>query len=263
MRLDKVTACDDHAGDERGTIVQLIPLLGEVERHAQTVNFALRDGDKGLGQQGDARLTACQRRDAFAVLALPVERHVGVGVDAVFTEKIAQGVLGRAALARGHDGLALEVGEGLHALAVFHNVEHAQRVDRQHLHRALGFVVQHGGEVRGHAGHVQPALDERGRHLVGGAGEREGVEVADLSFIRLGGVQQGSGQFVIVLHELDKPHGGRPLERGDAGGDRGLDLLRGRIRRFARIGILCGLLCAGGERENKRQRQAQGKKLFE
>ena len=51
MRLDKVTAGDDHAGDERGAIVQLIPLLGEIERHAQTVNFALRDGDKGLGQQ--------------------------------------------------------------------------------------------------------------------------------------------------------------------------------------------------------------------
>ena len=250
MRLDKVTAGDDHAGDERGAIVQLIPLLGEVERHAQTVDFALRDGDKGLGQQGDARLTACQRRDAFAVLALPVERHVGVGVDAVFAQKIAQGVLGCAALARGHDGLALEVGEGLHALAVFHNVEHTQRVDRQHLHRALGLVVQHGGEVRGHAGHVQLALDERGRHLVGGAGEREVIERS----------VRGGGR---VAHELDKSHRRGTLERGDAGGDRGLGLLRGRIRRFTRIGILCGLLRAGNEREDECQRQAQGEKLFE
>ena len=250
MRLDKVTAGDDHAGDERGAIVQLIPFCGEVERHAQTVDFALCDGNKGLGQQGDARLTARQCRDAFAVLALPVERHVGVGVDAVFAEKIAQGVLGRAALARGHDGLALEVGEGLHALAVFHNVEHTQRVDRQHLHRALGLVVQHGGEVRGHAGHVQLALDERGRHLVGGAGEREVIERS----------VRGGGR---VAHELDKSHRRGTLERGDAGGDRGLGLLRGRIRCFGRVSGLCGLLRAGGERENKRQRQAQGEKLFE
>ena len=82
-------------------------------------------------------------------------------------------------------------------------------------------------------------------------------------------VQGGSS--VQALNELLHQYGpyiigrmGVPYrERGDAGGDRGLDLLRGRIRRFARIGILCGLLCAGGERENKRQRQAQGKKLFE
>ena len=184
------------------------------------------------------------------MLALPVERHVGVGVDAVFAEKIAQGVLGRAALARGHDGLALEISEGLHALAVFHNVEHTQRVDRQHLHRALGLVVQHGGKVRGHTSHVQLALDERGRHLVGGAGEGEVIERP----------VRGGGR---VAHELDKPYGGRPLERGDAGGDRGLDLLLGRIRCFGRVSGLRRLLRAGSEREDEGQRQAQGKKLFE
>ena len=174
------------------------------------------------------------------MLILPVDGHVVIGVDAVLAEQIAQRVLGRGALARGNDGLPLQVGDGLHGAAVFHDVENAQRVHGQYLHRALGLAVEHGGEVRGDAGHVQLALDERGRHLIGGAGEGEVIGVAALD-----GAAGG------VLHELDETHGGGALERGDAvargGGFRGLLLL----------------LAAGREREDECQRQAQGKELFD
>ena len=185
------------------------------------------------------------------MLALPVDRHVAVGIDAVFREKIAQGVFGRGALARGHDGLPLQVGHGLHALAVFHNVEHAERIDRQHLDLALRLIVEHGGEVRGHAGHVELALDERGRHLVGRAREGKGIVIA----ARL--------TALTVAHELHKAHGGRPLERGDG-------VMRGGIVLRLLLGLLLirlvghvRLLSAGGEREDKRERQAQCQNVFE
>ena len=93
--LDGLTAGDDNAGDERGAAAQLVPLSRQVERHAQAVDLALGDGDEGLGQQGDGRLIARERRDALAVLILPVDGHVVIGVDAVLAEQIAQRVLGR------------------------------------------------------------------------------------------------------------------------------------------------------------------------
>ena len=185
------------------------------------------------------------------MLALPVDRHVVIGVDAVFAQKVAQGVFGRRALARGHDGLALEIGDRLHALAVLHDVEHAERIDRQHLDRALGLAVEHGGEVCGHAGHVKLALDQRGRHFVGRARKGKGIVIA----ARLAALA--------VLHQLDKAHGRGAFERGDGvacGGKFGLFgllvILRA-VRRFLR------LLPAGRERKDERKRQAQSQNAFE
>ena len=174
-----------------------------------------------------------------------------IGIDAVFREKIAQGVFRRRALARRHDGLTLQVGHGFHALAVFHDVEDAERVDRQHLDLALRLIVEHGGEVRGHAGHVELALEERGRHFVRRTSKGKGIFIAS-RFAAFA-----------VLHQLHKAHGRRALERGDGVARRGELLLLGLlvvlrvVRRFIR------LLPAGGEREDERNRQAQGQEMFE
>ena len=168
-----------------------------------------------------------------------------IGINAVFREKIAQGVFRRRALARRHDGLALEVGDGLHALAVFHDVENAERVDRQHLDLALRLIVEHGGEVRGHAGHVELALEERGRHFVRRTSKGKGIFIASRFAI------------LAVLHQLHKAHGGRPLERGDGVARRGKLLLLGLLL-VLRVGLV-RFLPAGSEREDERKRQAQGK----
>ena len=185
------------------------------------------------------------------MLALPIDRHIVIGIDAVFCEKIAQGVFRRRALARRHDGLALQVGHGVHALAVFHDVENAERVDRQHLDLALRLIVEHGGEVRGHAGHVELALEECGRHFVRRTGKGKGISIAS-RFAAFA-----------VLHQLHKAHGRRALERGDGVARRGKLLLLGLLLVLRVVRRLIRLLPAGGEREDERKRQAQGQEMFE
>ena len=168
-----------------------------------------------------------------------------IGIDAVFRKKIAQGVFRRRALARRHDGLTLQVGHGLHAFAVFHDVENAKRVDRQHLDLALRLIVEHGGEVRGHAGHVELALEERGRHFVRRTSKGKGIFIAS-HFATLA-----------VLHQLHKTHSRGTLERGDGVARRGKFLLLGLLI-VLRVGLV-RFLPAGSEREDERKRQAQGK----
>lgn len=61
------------------------------------------------------------------------------------------------------DGLAAQIGEGRDVLrAVGHDVEHTARVEREHLHGAIGLVVERGGGVRRQGGDVGRAVDERG-----------------------------------------------------------------------------------------------------
>ena len=44
-------------------------------------------------------------------------------------------------------GLALQVGHGSHALAVFHDVENAERVDIDDGNAALGFIVKNTADI--------------------------------------------------------------------------------------------------------------------
>ena len=185
-----------HAGDEAGIHAQPVPLGGQVQRHPQAVRLHQGGGHEGLGQHGDARVGRGQRGQALGVLALPLDVHVRRRVDAVLFKDVVERVLRRRALAAGIDRAAREVGDALHALALFDDVQHAQRVDGDHLHRAVGVVVQHAGQVRGHAGHVRLALDKQRRHLVHGGDD----------------VETGA---LVLGHQLDQSHGRGPLQRHD------------------------------------------------
>ena len=203
------------------------------------------------------------------MLALPVDGHIVIRINAVFRQQIPQGVLRGAALASGHDGLALQVRHGLDGVAVLHDIQHTQGVDGQHLHRAVGLAVQHGGQVGGHAGHVQVALDEGGGHLVGGTGQREGVKIAHLTLVGFGRAQQCAGHFIIVLHQLHKAHSSRAFQGGNSEMSNvclctirrfGRRLFRlGRFLRLLRFG---GLLAAGSQGQGQGQRQPQRQQFF-
>ena len=247
MLLHKVLPGHHHAGEQSGAVVQLVPLLRQVQGHPQVRHLALGHSDEGLGQQGNGGRTGGQGRHALTVLALPVHHHVGVRIQAVFRQQIPQGILRRRALAGGHDGLAGEVRHGLHGVAVFHHVQNAQGVDCQRHNVAAGLVVEHGGQVRRHAGDVQVPLHQRGGHLVGGGCQGEFISV-------LGGVRFAAlfGGSFIVAHELHHAHGGGALQRRHPGGDGEL----------FHSGFLLGLLAAGGQRQRHRQGQQQRQTLL-
>ena len=227
----------------------------------------MRHGDKGLRQQGDGGLAAGQGRHAFAVLALPVDGHIVIRINAVFRQQIPQGVLRGAALACSHDGLALQVRHGLDGVAVLHDIQHAQGVDGQHLHRAVGLAVQHGGQVGGHAGHVQVALDEGGGHLVGGTGQGEFVGIAGGYHILLA-LHHLIGR-VAQTHQLHQSHGGGAFQGGNSEmSNVCLCTIRCFGRRFFRLGRFLrllrfgGLLAAGSQGQGQGQRQAQRQQFF-
>ena len=229
----------------------------------------MRHGDKGLGQQGNGGLTAGQRRHALAVLALPVDGHILVRVNAVFRQQIPQGIFRGAALTGGHDGLALQVRHGLDGVAVFHDIQHTKGVHRQHLHGTVGLAVQHGGQVGGHAGHVQVPLDEGGGYLVSGTSQREGVKIAHLTLVGFGRAQQGADRFIIVLHQLHKAHSSRAFQCGNSEmGSVCLCTIRRFDHRFFRLGRFLrllrfgGLLAAGSQGQGQGQRQAQRQQFF-
>ena len=198
------------------------------------------------------------------MLALPVDGHILVRVNAVFRQQIPQSVFRGTALTGGHDGLALQVRHRLHRFSVFHDIQHTQGVDGQHLHRAVGLAVQHGGQVGGHADHVQVALDEGGGHLVGGTGQGEFVGIAGGYHILLA-LHHLIGR-VAQTHQLHQAHGGGALQGRD------LKCRRGEVRcfrrRFLGLGRLFrrflfgGLLAAGGQGQDHRQGQSQGKQFF-
>ena len=169
----------------------------------------MRHGDKGLGQQSNRHLPGGQCCHALAVLTLPVDGHILVRVNAVFRQQIPQSVFRGTALTGGHDGLALQVRHGLDGVAVLHDIQHAQGVDGQHLHRAVGLAVQHGGQVGRHAGHVQVALDEGRGHLVGGTGQGEFVGIAGGYHILLA-LHHLIGR-VAQTHQFHQAHGGGAL----------------------------------------------------
>ncbi len=86
-------------------------------------------GHVGLGQDGNGILGSGHLGGDLGGLAVVFNGHVLVGVNAVRVEQVAQHILRRGALAGGQDGTALQVGHGLHRIALFHYVQHAQRVD--------------------------------------------------------------------------------------------------------------------------------------
>ena len=120
------------------------------------------------------------------MLALPLDGDVGVGIKARLAQHVLQRVLGRGALAGGVDGASAQVGDGIDLVAKLADVQHAQRVDGNDAHGALGLVVEHGGQVCRHGGNVHLGLGNERAHLIGGGHDAEGVVVVlEVAGVRL------------------------------------------------------------------------------
>ena len=103
--------------------------------------------------------------------------------------------------------MARQIAKRGHTRVARHNVQHAQRVDVDDLHRALGLVVEHARHVGRHQGNVDIALNHLGHDLVGCGADRK-VELV---------VRGTFGRLVHKLHQTDRR---RTLERGDMHLDR-------------------------------------------
>ena len=116
--------------------------------------------------------------------------------------------------------MARQIAKRGHTRIACHHIQHAQRVDVDDLHRALGLVVEHARHVGGHQGNVDIALNDLGHDLVGGSVDRK-VELI---------VRLAIGSLVHKLHQANR---GRPLERGDVHLNRigGSSTRSGRARR--------------------------------
>ena len=193
------------------------------------------NGDKGLRQQRGRGRPRRQGRHAFRVFAFPVNGNIGVRVQSVLCKQIPQAEFGRGALAGCGDGFPRQIRHGMNGISVFHNIKHAQGIDRQAKDLAFRLVVQHGGQVRRNAENVQIAFHKRRGQLVGGTGQ---------------------GQFIgFHPRQICHPHRRGALQRADADGHRGRGgfLCRRRLRFAGRV--LRARLAAGGQGQNQQQRQ--------
>ena len=259
MRLGELGADNNARRYAAAAVIERVPRLGEAHRGAKTL-AELRGGggDIGLRQHRDAAVIGLEKRDDLARLALPLDGHVGVGIETVFGEQIPQEVFRRAALAGRVDRLAAEIGERLHRIAVeLRDIKHAQHAHGAELHAAGGLVVQNARKIERHRRNVHAALQKLRRQLVRRAVERVFVVVRR---------RTGVG----VRKDLRHAHRRRASERGKAhrdglgrfpGGGRAL---RGRLRRsFRRRGRFGGGRAAGGESENQRQRKGERGKFLD
>ena len=112
-------------------------------------------------------------------------------------------------------------------------------------------------------------MDEGGGYLVSGTSQREGVKIAHLTLVGFGRAQQGADRFIIVLHQLHKAHSSRTFQCGNSEmGNVCLCTIRRfgrrlfRLGRFLRLLRFGGLLAAGGQGQDHRQGQSQGKQFF-
>ena len=99
-------------------------------------------GHKRLGQHGDGGLASLDLAQSLGGFAAVLDGDIVVGVDAVLGQDIAQDILRRGALAGGDEGLALEISDAVYGLAIFDDVQHAQRVDAGNLNGTVGLLVQ-------------------------------------------------------------------------------------------------------------------------
>ena len=133
----------------------------------------------------------------------------------------------------------------MYCVPALHDVEHAQRIDGQHLHAALGVVVEDRGKVGRDGGDIRGPLRQGGRHLIGGGGDiKVIVVVCDRSTVRF-------------IHELHHAHCGGALQGHHVDVDRIGRLCHvgwraARTRRFRGAGIP-----GGGAACQQRGRQGQ------
>ena len=134
------------------------------------------------------------------MLALPLDGHVLRRVDAVFRKDVVERVFRRRALAAGVNRPAAQVFNRLHAVAALDDINHAERIDRQHLNLALRILVKHGSQIRRNSRDIRFALDDFGRHFINRRSNGKGICVA---------LDRAAFRFV---HQLNHAHRGRPLE---------------------------------------------------
>ena len=142
-------------------------------------------------------------RKAFSLLALPFNGDIARWIDAVFSENIVEGVFRRGALATGINGLTAQVLSRLHAVAIFNNVEHAERIDGQNLHAAVGIVIEHRSQIGWHGRDVCFPLDQRCRNLISSSRDAEIIIVV--------------GEFAAlrIVHKFHHAHRSRSFQRHD------------------------------------------------
>ena len=205
MGLGVLLTHHGHTGDKLG-VSHLVPLLGQVQGHAQGVVLQTGRGHIGLGQHGNGVVGVGHLGGDLGGLAVVFNGHVLVRVDAVGIQQIAQDVLRRGALAGGQDGAALQVSHGLDGVAaLFHHIQHAQRVDGHGLNAAVRLLVEGRGQVCRNGSHVQLALHQQRHDLVGRA-------------VELQVIVHGGGAVFFHAQQVDKAHGGGALQPGNAQG---------------------------------------------
>ena len=208
MLLGKGTAHHGHTRQQARSRVarQLIPHIGQTYRRRQLA-FALCDGSglERLGQHAHGGRVGKQGRQHLGGLALKLERHLAGQARAL--QQVVHDVLRRGALARHVDGTTCKIAKRGNVRVARHHAQHAQRVDVDDLHRALGLVVEHARHVGGHQGNVDIALNDLGHDLVGRGADRK-VEIV---------VRGTVGRLVHKLHQTNRR---RTLERGDVHLDR-------------------------------------------
>ena len=105
-------------------------------------------------------------------------------------------------------------------IAALYDVKHTQGVDGQHLHAALGVVIEDGSQIGRDRSKIRSPVGQSGGDLIGGRGDAEVIVVV--------------GEFarVCLAHEFHHAHGSRPLEGHHIDIHRSSRLLLGRSFRL-------------------------------
>ena len=202
MLLGVGLAHHGHTGDQLG-VCHLVPLGGQIKGYPQGVVLQPGSGHIGLGQHRNGVLRAGHLGGHLGGLAVILDVHILVRVNAVGGKQIAQHILRGSALAGGQDGAALEVGHAVDGIALLHHIQNAQGVHCHSLNAAVRFLVQGRRQISRDGGHVQLALDEQRHDLIRSA-------------VKLQIIVHGSGAGLLHREQVDKPHGGGALQARDA-----------------------------------------------
>ena len=164
--LGKRLADNGHAGRNTAAVrAVFLPCVLEREIDRKLLILQHSDRRKRLRQHADRGSILRQRGYNFRGFGLELNRQVGFA-HAGFIQQVLQRPVRRSTLTSHIDRFALKAAQIGQRFVMRNNIQHIARVNIEHLHTAIGFLIQRCRQIGGDQRNIDLTLSDQRHNLV-------------------------------------------------------------------------------------------------